>query len=77
VAQRPDRLRLFFLPGCSPGLNPDAFLNNDGTSNALGRRRPREAAGLVTSVRSYLWSTQRQPRLVQSYFQAESAQYAA
>jgi hypothetical protein len=40
-------------------------------------RRPREAAELVTTVRSYLWSTQRQPMLVQSYFQAESVQYAA
>jgi len=77
VAQRPDRLRLFFLPGYSPGLNPDEFLNNDVKANALGRRRPREATELVTSVRSYLRSTQRQPAIVQSYFQAPSVQYAA
>ena len=77
VAQRPDRLRLFFLPSYSPELNPDEFLNNDVKSNALGRRRPREVTELVTTVRSYLWSTQRQPLLVQSYFQAESVQYAA
>lgn len=77
VAQRPDRLRLFFLPGYSPDLNPDEFLNNDVKSNALGRRRPREAAELVSTVRSYLWSTQRQPAIVQSYFQAPSVQYAA
>ena len=36
VAERPDRLRLFFLPGYSPDLNPDEFLNNDVKSNALG-----------------------------------------
>lgn len=77
VAERPDRLRLFFLPGYSPDLNPDEFLNNDVKSNALGRRRPREATELVTSVRSYLRSTQRQPAIVQSYFQAPSVQYAA
>lgn len=77
VAERPDRLRLFFLPGYSPDLNPDEFLNNDVKSNALGRRRPREATELVTSVRSYLPSTQRQPAIVQSYFQAPSVQYAA
>ncbi len=77
VAQRPAQLRLFFLPGYSPELNPDEFLNNDVKSNALGRRRPREAAELVTTVRSYLWSTQRQPLLVQRYFQADSVQYAA
>ena len=77
VARRPDRIRLYFLPGYSPDLNPDEFLNHDVKSNALGRRRPREAAELVTSVRSYLRSTQRQPAVVRSYFQAPSVQYAA
>lgn len=77
VAHRLDRLRLFFLPGYSPDLNPDEFLNNAVKANALGRRRPRDAAELVTSVRSYLWSTQRQPAVVRSYFQAPSVQYAA
>ncbi len=77
VAHRPERLRLFFLPGYSPDLNPDEFLNNDVKSNALGRRRPREAPELVRTVRSYLWSTQRQPAIVRSYFQAPSVQYAA
>jgi hypothetical protein len=77
VAQQPDRLQLFFLPGDSPELNPDALLTTDVKSTALGRRRPREAAELVTTVRSYLWSTQRQPMLVQSSFQAERVQYAA
>ncbi len=77
VAKRPDRLRLFFLPGYSPELNPDEFLNNDVKANALGRRRPRGAGELVSSVRSYLWSTQRQPAVVRSYFQAPSVQYAA
>lgn len=77
VAQRPARLRLCFLPGYSPDLNPDEFLNNDVKGNALGRRRPREAAELLSTVRSYLWSTQRQPAIVRSYFQAETVQYAA
>jgi transposase len=77
VARRPDQLRLCFLPGYSPDLNPDEFLNHDVKSNALGRRRPRDAAELVSSVRSYLRSTQRQPAIVQSYFHAPSVQYAA
>lgn len=69
-SRRADHLRLFFLPGYSPDLNPDEFLNHDVKSNALGRRRPRDAAELVSSVRSYLWSPQRQPAIVQSYFHA-------
>jgi transposase len=77
VARRADQLQLHFLPGYSPDLNPDEFLNHDVKSNALGRRRPRDAAELIGSVRAYLWSTQRQPAMVQRYFHAPSVQYAA
>ncbi len=57
VAQRSERLRLFFLPSYSPDLNPDEFLNNDVKANALGRRRPRDDQELLAAVRAYLWST--------------------
>jgi transposase len=77
VAKRSERLRLFFLPSYSPDLNPDEFLNNDVKANALGRRRPRDGQEMLAAVRSYLWSTQRQPIIVQSYFQAPSVRYAA
>ncbi len=77
VAQRPARLRLFFLPAYSPELNPDEYLNQDVKSNALGRQRPRDRAAMITSVRSRLWSRQRQPALVRRYFQAPDVRYAA
>jgi transposase len=32
-------IRLFYLPGYSPELNPDELLNQDVKSNAVGRRR--------------------------------------
>jgi len=32
---------------------------------------------MISGVRSYLRSTQRQPEIVKSYFQAESVRYAA
>jgi transposase len=76
VAKRSERLQLFFLPSYSPDLNPDEFLNNDVKANALGRRRPRDDQEMLASVRAYLWSTQRQPTVVQSYFQAPGVQYA-
>ena len=72
-----ERIRMFFLPGYSPDLNPDEFLNQDVKTNALGRQRPRDEREMLTSVRSYLRSTQRQPDIVRSYFQAPSVQYAA
>lgn len=34
-----DRIRVFFLPGYSPELNPDELLNQDVKSNAVGRKR--------------------------------------
>lgn len=71
------QVEVFFLPGYSPDLNPDEFLNQDVKSNALGRQRPATRAEMIHGVRSYLRSTQRQPTIVKSYFQAESVRYAA
>ena len=72
-----DRIELFLLPSYSPDLNPDEFLNNDVKSNALGRRRPADRTEMITGVRAYLRSTQRQPAIVKRYFHAESVRYAA
>ena len=77
LAGHAKRLQLFFLPGYSPDLNPDEFLNQDVKSNALGRQRPATRTQMITGVRSYLRSTQRQPAIVKSYFHAESVRYAA
>jgi len=72
-----DRIRLFFLPGYSPELNPDEMLNQDVKSNGLGRQRPRDQEGLIATVRGYLRSRQGQPHLVKRYFLEEHVRYAA
>jgi len=77
LARHAKRLQLFFLPGYSPDLNPDEFLNQDVKSNALGRQRPATRSEMIDGLRSYLRSTQRQPEIVKSYFHAESVRYAA
>lgn len=71
------KIRLFFLPGYSPELNPDELLNQDVKTNALGRRRPRDQAQLIRHVRGYLRGRQRQPRVVRNYFKEEHVRYAA
>ncbi len=71
------RIRLFFLPPYSPELNPDEMLNQDVKTNALGRRRARHLQQLISNVRAYLRSRQRQPHLVSNYFHHESVRYAA
>ena len=77
LAGRTDQIEIFFLPGYSPDLNPDELLNNDVKSNAVGRRRPTSQNELMSDVRSYLRSTQRQPHIVQSYFNHKDVRYAA
>lgn len=71
------RIRMFFLPGYSPELNPDEYLNNDVKTNAIGRQRPATKAALILNLNQYLRDTQRRPNLVRNYFKAEPVQYAA
>ena len=77
LRQHRRRLRLFFLPGYSPELNPDEMLNQDVKSNAVGRRRPHTQAELVRHIRGHLRSRQRQPQRVRQYFQEPHVRYAA
>ncbi len=69
------RIRLFFLPKYSD-LNPDEYLNNDVKSNAVGRRKAKSKEEMKEHISSYLRSTQKQPKIVRSFFQAESVKYA-
>jgi len=77
ISSHPDRIRLFFLPGYSPELNPDELLNQDAKTNALGRKRPHDVIEMINNLRSFLWSRQRTPHIVRNYFRTESVQYAA
>jgi len=70
-------IEMFTLPAYSPDLNPDEYLNQDVKSNALGRRRPHHRHDLISTVRSYLRGTQRQPEIVKRYFHAKPVRYAA
>lgn len=70
-------IRLFYLPGYSPDLNPDEMVNNDVKTNAVGRRRARDREELVANVRGYLRGRQRRPDVVRAYFQEEHVRYAA
>jgi hypothetical protein len=39
LEEKAEHIRLFFLPGYSPELNPDELLNQDVKSNAVGKKR--------------------------------------
>jgi len=70
-------LRLFFLPGYSPELNPDEMVNQDVKTNAVGRKRARNRPHLMRNVRRYLEQRRANPELVTRYFHEDSVQYAA
>lgn len=77
LEENTDSMRLFYLPGYSPDLNPDELLNQDVKSNSVGRRRAKDKAELVKNVRGYLRSRQRKPEIVSHYFNGEHVKYAA
>jgi transposase len=77
VYRHKKKIRLFYLPGYSPQLNPDEFLNQDVKTNAVGRQRPKDQPEMMGRVRSYLRSTQCRPQAVRSYFHHKDVRYAA
>jgi len=77
VEANAQKIRLIFLPGYSPELNPDELLNQDVKSNAVGKKRSHNQDELVSNVRSYLRKRQMQPQVVQRYFLEKHVRYAA
>ena len=71
-----ERLRLIFLPGYAPELNPDELLNHD-VKQAIGRTRPRTRAELMSATRAWLHRRQKQPEVIRNFFREEHVRYAA
>lgn len=77
LATHERRLRVFFLPGYSPELNPDELLNQDVKTNAVGRKPPIDADELMANVRGFMHGRQRTPEVVRNYFRGRHVAYAA
>lgn len=77
LAKNERRLRVFFLPGYSPELNPDELLNQDVKTNAVGRKPPIDADDLMANVRGFMHGRQRTPEIVRNYFRGRHVSYAA
>jgi len=71
------RIRMFFLPGYSPQLNPDELLNQDVKTNAVGRNRPPKPAGddAAGTIAPAKYTTPTSG--CQNYFKHKDVQYAA
>jgi len=73
----PENVRLIRLPGYSPELNPDEYLNGDLKRGVHTGLPPRDAAELKRQTLSQLRSIQRSPTRVRAYFEHPAIQYAA
>jgi len=71
------RLRLFYLPGYSPELNPDEWVWNDLKNNGIGRNSITTKSQLHKAVLVHMRHLQKSPTLIRSFFQAPTTRYAA
>lgn len=77
LAQRMEKIEVFFLPSYSPELNPDEYLNCDVTVNANSKLTPRTKEPRKQNLRSHMQMLQKTPARVKSYFQNKHINYAA
>jgi len=77
IEQNKNQIELFYLPGYSPELNPDEYLNQDLKTNAVGKKRPINRDQLTKNVKSFLKKKQSDRNKVVAYFHAKHVKYAA
>ena len=77
VAERTDKIELFYLPSYSPELNPEERLNAD-LKQALYTKVPvRTKAKLKAATAEYMQTLENSPECVKTYFQDPRVKYAA
>jgi transposase len=77
VAQRQDKIELFYLPSYSPELNPEERLNAD-LKHAIGTKVPvRTKAKLRLATTEHMSKLEQAPERVMSFFQDPRVKYAA
>lgn len=77
VAERKDKIELFYLPSYSPELNPEERLNAD-LKQAIGSKVPaRTKFRLRAAATEHMQILEKSPERVKSYFQDRHVKYAA
>ncbi len=71
------KLRLFFLPGYSPELNPDESVWRHLKTHNLGRMAVRDVQDLKRNAMRCLQRLQKTPALIRGFFKAPTLRYAA
>jgi len=77
LAKHAAEIEVFLLPGYSPELNPDEYLNQDIKANVFKHERPEDAQHMQGLLSKAMRQRQRTPEKVKSYFQHPDVRYAA
>jgi len=76
VEEQNGAVELEFIPGYSPELNADEYLNRDLKKNVNSRKTPRTLGELKANIASFMHSIQKQPGRVMRYFFGRHISYA-
>ena len=77
LADRADRIEVFYLPSYAPELNPDERLNAD-MKHAIGAKVPvRTKSKLKATAEDHMTIIGKSPDRVRAYFQDPRVKYAA
>lgn len=76
LAERVDRIEVFYLPSYSPDLNPDEYLNRDLKTTLRQGPIAKTAKALSERARLAMEAIAAMPERVRSYFNHPSVQYA-
>ena len=68
---------LFYLPGCSPELNPDEYLNRDLNAGLAEQNLPASKDALRQSVEMHMRKRQSAPDSIKKFFEKDEVRYAS
>lgn len=72
-----DKIEVYYLPACSPDMNPDEYLNCDLKQGLRVASPARSQAQMEKRVFSHMRKLQALPERIKSYFRHPAIQYAA
>ena len=72
-----DQIEVFYLPSCSPELNPDEYLNGDLEQSIRSGLPARAEKDLMKKTRSFMRKLQNRAKHVRNYFRHPKIAYAA
>jgi transposase len=77
LVEHAEQIEVFLLPGYSPELNPDEYLNQDVKANVFKHERPVDAKHMQRLLSKAMRQRQKRPATVINYFQHPDVRYAA